>query len=114
MNVKDAEAIKHAIAIKDYCCERTDCQNCVFVAKNGLCNLEKSLAVDWELPHMKTYKDDFLEKFPTVKFDAILLLHHEIKDWQGTVYCGRCAKGVQTEWKNGKNGEEVFKWWVNS
>ena len=71
MNVKDAEAIKHAMAIKDYCCECTDCQKCVFSAKNGSsCDLEKSLAADWELPHMKTYKEDFLEKFPTVKFDA--------------------------------------------
>lgn len=33
------------------------------------------------------------KKNATDTFDAILLLHHEGKDWQGTVYCGRCAEG---------------------
>ena len=71
MNVKDVEAIEHAAAIKEYCCEHTSCQNCVFSARNGSCDLENSIAADWELPHIKTYKEDFLEKFPSVKFDAL-------------------------------------------
>lgn len=70
MNVKDAEAIKHATAVKEYCCECINCQGCVFGERDGSCYLEKSLPVDWELPTMKTYKEDFLEKFPSVKFDA--------------------------------------------
>ena len=42
MNVKDAEAIKHATAIKEYCCGRINCQGCVFGERDGSCDLEKT------------------------------------------------------------------------
>ena len=62
MNVKDTEAIKHAKAIKEYCCERINCQGCVFGERDGSCDLNKKLPVDWELPTIKTYKEDFFGK----------------------------------------------------
>ena len=42
MNVKDAEAIKHATAIKEYCCECINCQGCVFGERDGSCDLNKN------------------------------------------------------------------------
>lgn len=71
MDKKDLEAIKHALAIKDYCGDHVHCHECVFgTERNGSCDLAKNLAADWELPMVKTYKEDFLEKFPAVTFDA--------------------------------------------
>lgn len=88
MNVKDAEAIKHATAIKEYCCGRINCQGCVFGETDGSCDLGndlgKNLPVDWELPTMKTYKEDFLEKFPEAHFEPEYICRLHIYPHSGT------------------------------
>lgn len=66
----DIEAIKNARAIMQYCCEHEKCAGCALRTGGGTCVLEKSLAADWELPTVKTYKEDFLSKFPNANFET--------------------------------------------
>lgn len=78
MTKKDIEAIEHAKAIREYCHECNDCRSCVFRTGNISGNLiedtcmfeDDSIPEDWELPIAKTYKQDFLEKFPSANFNA--------------------------------------------
>lgn len=78
MKKKDIEAIEHAKAIREYCHECNDCHSCVFRTGNisgnfieDTCMFEDdSIPEDWELPIAKTYRQDFLEKFPNANFNA--------------------------------------------
>lgn len=78
MTKKDIEAIEHAKAIREYCHECNDCHSCVFRTGNisgnfieDTCMFEDdSIPEDWELPIVKTYKQDFLEKFPRANFET--------------------------------------------
>ena len=78
MTKKDIEAIEHAKAIREYCHECNDCRSCVFRTGNisgnfieDMCMFEDNrVPENWELPIVKTYKQDFLEKFPNANFNA--------------------------------------------
>lgn len=68
MTERDISVIKSAKDIKKYCGEREECGCCVLWSDDGACILKKSLAVNWALPTVKTYKQDFLSKFPNIDF----------------------------------------------
>lgn len=78
MNKIDIEAVKHAKAIREYCHERNDCCSCVFRTGNISGNFiedtcmfaDDRIPEDWELPIVRTYKQDFLEKFPRANFET--------------------------------------------
>ena len=70
MTERDISVIKSAKDIKKYCDARVKCTGCVMWSDDGECVLENGLAADWELPAVKTYKDDFLSKFPNANFET--------------------------------------------
>lgn len=78
MTKEDIEAIKYVKAIREYCHECNDCRSCVFRTGNisgnfieDTCMFEDDrIPEDWELPIVKTYRQDFLEKFPNANFNA--------------------------------------------
>lgn len=70
MTKRDIRAIESAKDVSKYCCEHEQCAGCVLRAKDNSCVLENSLAVNWELPELKTYKQDFLKKFPNANFKS--------------------------------------------
>lgn len=69
MNKRDIVAIEAAKDIKKYCGEHVKCTECALWEDDCTCILENSLAADWELPEVKTYKQDFLSKYPNADID---------------------------------------------
>lgn len=102
MTKKDIEAIKHVEAIREYCHECNDCRSCVFRTGNisgnfieNACMFEDDKAPeDWDLPIVKTYKQDFLEKFPKTDFDADCIcrkyLYPDSEKYSDCDGCGTC------------------------
>ena len=70
MTKRDIEVIESAKDVRKYCGEYEQCVGCVLRANNGSCILEGRLPEDWELPTVKTYKEDFLSKFPNANFES--------------------------------------------
>lgn len=70
MTKRDIAVIESAKDIRKYCCEHEQCAGCVLRTEDNSCILENSLAVSWEIPTVKTYKQDFLEKFPNANFES--------------------------------------------
>lgn len=70
MTKRDIAVIESAKNIRKYCGEHVKCTGCALWADNCTCILENSLAADWELPELKTYKQDFLSKFPNANFES--------------------------------------------
>lgn len=70
MTKRDMSAIESAKDIKNYCGEHVKCTGCALWADDCACILEADLAADWELPTVKTYKQDFLEKFQNANFNS--------------------------------------------
>lgn len=70
MTKRDMSATESAKDIKKYCGEHVKCTGCALWADDCACILEADLAADWELPTVKTYKQDFLDKFPDADFNA--------------------------------------------
>lgn len=70
MTKRDIAVIKSAKDIRKYCSEHENCAGCALRADDNSCILEKCLAEDWKLPRLKTYKQDFLSKFPNANFET--------------------------------------------
>lgn len=70
MTKRDIRAVESAKDIKKYCGEHVKCTGCALWADGSACVLEDSLAADWELPTVTTYKQDFLSKFPNANFET--------------------------------------------
>lgn len=74
MTKKDIETIEHVKAVMDYCNEHENCKGCVFHSDcahyEDVCVFDVNSPCDWEVPKIKTYKEDFLEKFPNADFEA--------------------------------------------
>lgn len=71
MTERDISVIKSAKDIKKYCCgEGEKCVGCVLWSGDDGCILRNGLPEDWELPAVKTYKKDFLSKFPNANFET--------------------------------------------
>lgn len=104
MTKKDIEAIEHAKAIREYCHECNDCHSCVFLAGNisgnfieDMCMFEDNrVPENWELPIVKTYKQDFLEKFPGAKFGSSEICRRFIYG-EDLDYCGMTCEECWNE-----------------
>lgn len=84
MNVKDAGAIKHATAIKEYCGGRINCQDCVFGERDGSCDLEKSLPVDESIRQDDTAEhDDAIYNMKANVFKRLAIAEHERNQYAG-------------------------------
>ena len=71
MTERDISVIKSAKDIKNYCYgEGEKCAGCVLWSGDDGCILRNGLPEDWELPAVKTYKKDFLSKFPNANFET--------------------------------------------
>lgn len=101
MTKRDIEAIKHVEAIREYCHECNECRSCVFRTENISENFIEDVCMfgddrspeDWEAPIVKTYKQDFLEKFPNANFESSnicrKMIYGEEHDCCGTT-CQEC------------------------
>lgn len=93
MTKKDIRVIESAKDIRKYCREHENCTGCALRAGNGSCILKNSLAEDWNIPTVKTYKEDFLEKFPNANFETSnicrKMVYGEEHDCSG-VTCQEC------------------------
>lgn len=70
MTKRDISVIKSAKKIRKYCRECEECVGCVLRVSGDLCPLRNRIAEQWILPEVKTYKQDFLSKFPKVNFET--------------------------------------------
>lgn len=76
MDKRDIEAIESVKDVVKYCNSRGGCSDCIFHAaydgyhNETVCIFEEITPEDWQIPKIKTYKADFLEKFPNANFEA--------------------------------------------
>ena len=70
MDKRDIAVIESAKNIREYCGEHRHCAGCVFCIDGTSCILNNPFVDAWELPKLKTYKQDFLDKFPDADFNA--------------------------------------------
>ena len=93
MTKKDIEAIEHAKAIRNYC-DCQSCKECVFYLMDENCILDLNSPNGWNVPTVKTYKQDFLEKFPKTDFDADCIcrkyLYPDSEKYSDCDGCGTC------------------------
>ena len=52
--------------LQEYCKENS-CDTCELCEGYDMCRYNGFSPDDWNVPKLKTYKDDFLEKFPNAK-----------------------------------------------
>ena len=69
-NKTDIEVVKHAKSIMEYCKKHEMCKDCIFEEMECILTDTFRLPKHWILPEQKTYKQDFLEKFPDADFNA--------------------------------------------
>lgn len=100
MKKEDIKAIEYAKALMKHCEKHENCKGCVLRAGNGSCILENCLAEDWKLPRLKTYKQDFLSKFPNANFETNnicrKMIYGEEHDCRGKT-CQECWDEVYME-----------------
>ncbi len=100
MTKREIKVIKCAKTISNYCDECDNCTGCIFRTDDLSCTLDTSLPVGWELPVTKTYKQDFLEKFPNAHFETYeicrKMVYGEIHDCCGKT-CQECWDEVFIE-----------------
>lgn len=70
MTKRDIAVIESAKDIRKYCDEHRHCRDCIFYSTDSLCRFNLCNPNMWELPKLKTYKQDFLEKFPNANFET--------------------------------------------
>ena len=70
MTKRDVAVIESAKDIRKYCSEHEHCRDCIFYSAGNLCRFNLCNPNMWELPKLKTYKEDFLEKFPNANFKS--------------------------------------------
>ena len=75
MTKREIEVIEHVNAIVEYCKSHGSCgEHCIFHSSDrfheDICTFDMTPPCDWEPPEIKTYKEDFMEKFPNAKFEA--------------------------------------------
>ena len=57
--------------LQEYCREQRDCNVCSLRRIGGqTCYVNDYQPVEWDIPKPKTYKEDFLEKFPNARMDC--------------------------------------------
>lgn len=96
MTKRDISAIESAKDIKKYCGEHVKCTGCALWTDDCACILEADLAADWVLPEAKTYKQDFLEKFPGAKFGSSEICRRFIYG-EDLDYCGMTCEECWNE-----------------
>lgn len=104
-NVKTLEAIMAARTLIEYCKDHTNsCRDCPFhsISNGGWtgCMFSYGIPEDWNIPTVKTYKEDFLEKFPDAKFGNSEIcrrfIYGEELDYCGMT-CEECWNEVYSE-----------------
>ena len=72
MTREDIKVIKYAKAISEYCGNKARCENNCPLFDGGCLLLDDNCRFpsDWNIPKVKTYKQDFLDKFPDADFNA--------------------------------------------
>lgn len=73
MTKEDIEAIEHAKIISEYCGNKARCDNNCPLFCGGCLLLDDNCRFpsDWSIPNFKTYKQEFLEKFPKANVETI-------------------------------------------
>lgn len=93
MNKEDIAVIESAKAIRNYC-DCQSCEECVFHLMDEDCILDLGSPNCWNVPTVKTYKEDFLEKFPKTDFDADCIcrkyLYPDSEKYSDCDGCGTC------------------------
>ena len=99
MTKRDIAVIESAEDVKKYCREHGDCKNCVF-RSTGDCIFDLNSPNKWEIPEPKTYKQDFLSKFPNANFETSnicrKMVYGEEHDCRG-ITCEECWDEVFME-----------------
>ena len=74
MDSETLDAIHAAEVLKEFC-GYVRCEDCPFcsLGECSLMNEDCHFPADWNIPKVKTYKDDFLEQFPDASFESSIL-----------------------------------------
>lgn len=100
MTKRDIAVVESAKDVSKYCCEHENCARCVFCVDGNSCIFNNPFVDAWRLPELKTYKQDFLEKFPNANFKTSnicrKMIYGEEHDCRGMT-CQECWDEVYME-----------------
>lgn len=99
MTKRDIAVIESAKDVMEYC-KHVSCEDCIFHLAGGDCISDLDNPARWEFPELKTYKQDFLSKFPNANFESSnicrKMVYGEEHDCRGKT-CQECWDEVYME-----------------